>query len=115
MKEKSKGILIGALIGGIAGSVTALLFAPKAGKELRQDIADGARQVGGKVQEVAGKVGEQGIQLIGTVTDRAEGVISDIQAWKNKKEASYENEGREAQVSSAKDHDFEDQDVFIKS
>ncbi|SMF78076.1 YtxH-like protein [Paenibacillus uliginis N3/975] len=109
MKEKSKGLLWGALIGSIAGSVTALLLAPKSGRELRQDIADGARQVGGKVQEVAGKVGEQGINLIGVVTDRAEGVISDIQTWRNKKEGWVANEEGTVQVSS-----FNDDDVIIK-
>ncbi|UNK17117.1 YtxH domain-containing protein [Paenibacillus sp. N3/727] len=110
MKEKSKGLLWGALIGSIAGSVTALLLAPKSGRELRQDIADGARQVGGKVQEVAGKVGEQGINLIGVVTDRAEGVISDIQTWRNKKEGWVADEEGAVQVSS-----FNDDDVIIKA
>lgn len=103
MKEKSKGLLWGALIGSIAGSLTALLLAPKSGKELRQDIADGARQVGGKVQEVAGKVGEQGINLIGVVTDRAEGVISDIQSWRNKKEPLVSEAEEVAQISSFND------------
>ena len=35
-----KSFLLGALIGGVVGTVTALLFAPKSGKELRRDIAD---------------------------------------------------------------------------
>ncbi|MFC7680884.1 YtxH domain-containing protein [Paenibacillus sp. GCM10028914] len=109
MKEKSKGLLWGALIGSIAGSVTALLLAPKSGKELRQDIADGARQVGGKVQEVAEKVGEQGINLIGVVTDRAEGVISDIQAWRNKKDTWVADEEEFANISS-----FEENDVLVE-
>lgn len=115
MKEKSKGLLWGALIGSIAGSVTALLMAPKSGKELRQDIADGARQVGDKVQEVAEKVGEQGINLIGVVTDRAEGVISDIQAWRNKKEGWLADEDEVAHVSSFDDDDFGDDDVIIEA
>jgi gas vesicle protein len=34
----SKGLIIGTLIGGVAGSVTAMLLAPKSGKELREDI-----------------------------------------------------------------------------
>lgn len=115
MKEKSKGLLWGALIGSIAGSVTALLLAPKSGKDLRQDIADGARQVGGKVQEVAGKVGEQGINLIGVVTDRAECVISDIQTWRSKKESWIVDEKETAQVSSFDEDDFTDKEVIIKA
>lgn len=36
----ARGFLVGALIGGAVGAVTALLFAPKSGRELRQDIAE---------------------------------------------------------------------------
>lgn len=36
----TKDFLIGALIGGIVGATTALLLAPKSGKELRQDLND---------------------------------------------------------------------------
>ena len=35
-----KGFFAGTLLGGIAGAVTALLLAPKSGKELRRDLAD---------------------------------------------------------------------------
>lgn len=37
--SKSGGFLLGAIIGGTAAAVTALLFAPKSGKELREDLA----------------------------------------------------------------------------
>ncbi|MEP7218868.1 MAG: YtxH domain-containing protein, partial [Bacteroidota bacterium] len=36
----SKGLLIGLLTGGAVGAALALLFAPKAGRELRSDISD---------------------------------------------------------------------------
>ncbi|ANA78715.1 general stress protein [Paenibacillus vortex V453] len=108
MKEKGKGLLWGVLIGSVAGSVTALLLAPKSGKELRGDIADGARGIGSKVQEVAEKVGEQGVNLIGIMTDRAENVISDIQSWRNRQE-SWLAEEEVAQVSSFDDEDFEEE------
>ncbi|NMO95411.1 YtxH domain-containing protein [Paenibacillus lemnae] len=101
MKERNKGLLWGALIGSIAGSVTALLLAPKSGRELRSDIAAGARQVGEKVQEAAERVGEQGVNLIGVMTDRAEGVISDIQSWRQQKESWLADEAAAARVSSA--------------
>lgn len=38
--SKAKTFLLGALIGGAVGAVTALLFAPKSGRELRRDIVD---------------------------------------------------------------------------
>lgn len=78
MSKGNKGWLLGAAIGTIVGSVTALLFAPKPGKALRKDIADGARQVGEKTQEVAGKVTEQGAILVDKVKETAGDLITDI-------------------------------------
>lgn len=40
MAKREGGFVLGAIIGGAAAAVTALLFAPKSGKELRRDIAD---------------------------------------------------------------------------
>jgi gas vesicle protein len=36
--NQGKGLLIGLLIGGALGALAGLLFAPKSGRELRQDI-----------------------------------------------------------------------------
>lgn len=112
MNDKSKGLLWGVLIGSVAGSVTALLLAPKSGKELRGDIAEGARGIGSKVQEAAEKVGEQGLNLVGIMTDRAENVISDIQAWRGRKESWLEEEDI-VQVSSFNDDEAEEEEQFI--
>ncbi|MDR0270592.1 YtxH domain-containing protein [Paenibacillus sp.] len=90
MKEKNKSLLWGALIGSLVGSVTALLFAPKSGKELRQDIAEGARSIG-----------EQSVNLIGKVKDTAGNVIQDIRGWRN-------SEGDEEDVELARVSSFED-------
>ncbi|HLS09430.1 YtxH domain-containing protein [Lentibacillus sp.] len=43
--NNSKDFMVGALIGAIAGSVIALLWAPKPGKELRGNINEGALQL----------------------------------------------------------------------
>ncbi|MNC34949.1 YtxH-like protein [compost metagenome] len=108
----SKGWLWGAAIGTVVGSVTALLFAPKAGRELRKDIADGARQVGEKTQEVAskvsektqevaGKVSEQSVQLAGKVKDSAGELVNDIKNWRAAKQADEDT----LQISSVEDAD----------
>lgn len=59
-KEHTKGFLKGAVIGTIIGGVTALLFAPKSGKETQQDIKDGAKKaikIGtAKLNEVEGEL-----------------------------------------------------------
>lgn len=48
----NKGFLLGLMLGGIVGSVAALLFAPKEGSEVREDIKRKARDVGAKATEV---------------------------------------------------------------
>ena len=54
MNEK-KGFFKGVVIGGIIGSITALLFAPKSGEELRADIKnkldEASVELGHKIQE----------------------------------------------------------------
>lgn len=57
-RKQSKGFLLGALAGGVIGSITALLLAPKPGKELRQDISAGAHKVQETTVRVAGQVGD---------------------------------------------------------
>jgi len=81
VKDSNKSLLWGALIGSVVGSVTALLLAPKSGRELRQDISEGARQVTEKGQELVSKVGEQGTNLVSKVKEAADVVIHDIQSW----------------------------------
>ncbi|MWV43832.1 YtxH domain-containing protein [Paenibacillus sp. HJL G12] len=117
MKEKNKSLLWGALIGSVVGSVTALLLAPKSGKELRQDIAEGARTVGSKTQELAGKVGEQGANLIVKVKDTAGNVISDIRGWrKSESDPEDSDESCElAQISSFADGGEQEPDFAEES
>lgn len=80
--KKSKGWIWGAALGSVVGSVTALLLAPKAGKEVRKDIAVGARKAGEKTTEVAHKVGEQSVQIAGKVKNTADGLVQDFQNWR---------------------------------
>ncbi|GAA0133807.1 hypothetical protein YSY43_06470 [Paenibacillus sp. YSY-4.3] len=101
MSKGNKGWIWGAAIGTVVGSVTALLLAPKPGKELRKDIADGARQVGEKTGEIAGKVTEQSAQLAEIVKETAGNLIQDIQAWRESKgEEESSGEGKEVQISA---------------
>jgi gas vesicle protein len=45
MRDDVKGFGIGILVGLVIGGVIGLLYAPKAGKELRRDIKDKAKTV----------------------------------------------------------------------
>jgi gas vesicle protein len=69
--KKTRGFLFGALAGGIIGSVTALLFAPKAGKELRQDISEGARKVQEQTVRAAGQVSETTVRFAKQIGSQA--------------------------------------------
>ena len=50
-EEKGKGLLIGFLSGAIVGGILALLYAPKSGKELPQDIKTRSGELGDDLQE----------------------------------------------------------------
>lgn len=80
MKDKTKGLLWGTLIGSIAGTFTALLFAPKAGTELRQDITDQAKLVTEKSQDLANKISEQSSQLKAKVVEKTDGIIQEFRS-----------------------------------
>jgi gas vesicle protein len=56
---KSSGLLLGSLIGGAVGAVSALLLAPKTGEKLREDLGNKYRVVNEKMQQIASAVGEK--------------------------------------------------------
>jgi gas vesicle protein len=66
-KQRGKELVIGAVIGGILGAVTALLFAPKSGRELRADIADQYHQISDKTQQIASDVSQKTTGIVKNV------------------------------------------------
>ncbi len=88
MGKSGKNFLWGAVIGTVAGSVTALLFAPKPGKELRQDIAEGAKTAAEKTQAAAGKVSEQSKELYSRIKTAAGNLVEDVQSRLGKDKSS---------------------------
>ena len=59
-----KDFVIGALVGGIVGAAAALLLAPKAGSELRNDVAVQAVTLKDKSVELSGTAKEKTTQLV---------------------------------------------------
>jgi len=57
-QKNRKHIIIGALIASFVTGTLALLFAPKSGKELRKDIATGAKEAAVKTQQYATKASQ---------------------------------------------------------
>jgi gas vesicle protein len=58
-ETKSNGLLLGTLIGGAVGAVSALLLAPKTGEKLREDLSNKYRVINEKMQQMASSVGEK--------------------------------------------------------
>jgi gas vesicle protein len=80
--QRSKDIIIGALAGTVLGAVTALLLAPKSGRELRTDIADGYQQVSEKTQQAAKQVSSQTSEWIGKAKELTAQAVRQVRAWK---------------------------------
>lgn len=92
--RQTKGFLFGVLAGGIIGSITALMLAPKSGREIRSDISQGAQQVsshtvriagqvGGTTTRIAKQVGSGATSLATKVKDSADSMIGSVRSWRS--------------------------------
>ncbi|RTE10048.1 YtxH domain-containing protein [Paenibacillus whitsoniae] len=81
-EKKGKELLIGAVVGGVLGAAAALLFAPKSGRELRSDIAEGAQSVSQKTQATAKAVSTTTVDLVGKAKDTAVNVVETVRSWR---------------------------------
>ena len=63
MGKKTGGFLLGAFIGSVAAATTALLFAPKSGKELREDLAVKADELKEQLSDYVDISIEKGVEL----------------------------------------------------
>ncbi|MFS0837528.1 YtxH domain-containing protein [Paenibacillus sp. 1P03SA] len=80
---RTKDLVFGALLGSVAGAVTALLLAPKSGKELRSDIAVQAANVSEKTQAIARNVGEKTSELVGKAKEVTLSAAEGIRSFKS--------------------------------
>ncbi|MEO3944136.1 YtxH domain-containing protein [Gorillibacterium sp. CAU 1737] len=81
-QTKGKPFLIGAVVGSTLGAISALLFAPKAGKELRGDLANQAKAVGEKSQAIVKTVGDHTTEWAGKVKDAGSYVLDELRSLK---------------------------------
>jgi gas vesicle protein len=79
--QENDRFLCGLLMGGILGAATALLFAPKSGRELRSDL----REMGGDAFEGAKKIyadsEEKARAIVGDAQRRAEELTRDAERY----------------------------------
>ncbi|MFC5704363.1 YtxH domain-containing protein [Cohnella faecalis] len=101
----NKGMFKGALIGGAVGAATALLFAPKSGRELRSDIKnryidaqDRTKQfvsdVTSKAKDTVSQVGDQASDLVGKTRSAIRSAKDELETWKeDRKEEQAQKSG----------------------
>lgn len=88
-RKSTKGFLFGALAGGVLGSITALLLAPKPGKELRQDISTGAQKLGDSTVRAAERaydatgriakgIGTGAVQMVDRTKEAAGNLVNSV-------------------------------------
>ena len=92
--EKSgKTFLKGAMIGTVLGAATALLLAPKSGRELRKDISDQYHNVSEKTKDIAGNVTRRTQDIARNISAKAadlaekakgavDSVTGEVKSWK---------------------------------
>ncbi|WP_068610061.1 YtxH domain-containing protein [Paenibacillus swuensis] len=111
--SKGKTFIIGSLVGGLIGSVAALLFAPKAGKELRTDIAqqcnavadktkDLALNVSQKTTDIAKEVGTTATDWYGRTKEAVAQAACEVKSWKER------TTGAHAEVAATQEKDLEE-------
>jgi gas vesicle protein len=66
-----KPFLLGAIIGGTIGALTALLLAPKSGRELRRDIADTSSDIYDRTSDFVNNTIQDGRRKAQTIIDAA--------------------------------------------
>lgn len=82
-----RDLLVGAAIGGVLGTTSALLMAPKSGRRFRQDICDACEDVSDKTQDVAYDMKKKGKAWMNSFSsqsdwgDTANDVIENIKEW----------------------------------
>ncbi|MEW6701129.1 MAG: YtxH domain-containing protein [Bacteroidota bacterium] len=72
-----KGLLIGFLTGAAVGSILALLFAPKSGKELREDIKNKSQDFIEDADGYISKAKDKASQLINEGKKKSEKLVAD--------------------------------------
>ncbi|ADU29936.1 YtxH domain-containing protein [Evansella cellulosilytica] len=83
-KIDTKDFLIGAVVGGIIGAATAMLYAPKSGKELRSDINEKAVSAKNKTIELKNTAVEKGSEYGQLAKDQWERLSDKTQQFKEK-------------------------------
>jgi len=73
----AKGLIVGFLAGSIVGAVTALLFAPMTGREMREDIKKRGGELGNEADEYLARARKRAVDIVNEGKERSETLVSD--------------------------------------
>lgn len=79
-KHRAEGFLLGTVLGGLVAGTTALLFAPKSGKELRKDISDQADDLKNQAVDYANEAKAKGQEVYADAKAKGEAYYADAKA-----------------------------------
>ncbi|MBT2644002.1 YtxH domain-containing protein [Bacillus sp. ISL-41] len=89
--SNSKDFVTGAIVGGLAGALAALLLAPKSGKELRGSLNEQTSSLKNKSADLASSAKEKASGLKETVSQQSSTIVNKVKDMKNKNEVSSQN------------------------
>ncbi|CAM3968205.1 YtxH domain-containing protein [Mesobacillus thioparans] len=81
--SNSRDFVTGAIVGGLAGALAALLLAPKSGKELRGSLNEQSSTLKNKSVDLASVAKEKASGLKETVTQQSSNLVSKVKDMKN--------------------------------
>ncbi|WP_332649421.1 YtxH domain-containing protein [Lysinibacillus sp. 54212] len=81
---KMKDFVIGAFVGGIIGAAAGLLLAPKAGKELRGEVAVQAVNIKDKSVELSSTAKEKTVQLSHQIKEQSTQLVDKVKSKTSK-------------------------------
>ncbi len=70
-----RGFFTGVILGGVVGAITALLLAPKSGRELRADIRRRSGELYWKARELFEHATEEAADELNTAKERARSIV----------------------------------------
>jgi len=83
--RKTQKVAAAFLLGAVVGGVLALLYAPKSGKETRQDISDEINNYMKKAGDAKSKIIEKAKKFSNDMVSQTEKVYSDVKSFKEGK------------------------------
>ncbi len=73
----AKGLIVGFMAGTIVGAVTALLFAPMTGREMRDDIKKRGGELAGEADEYLARARKRAVDIVNEGKERSETLVND--------------------------------------